>query len=146
VSAGALAAESLRLVTEDRLHHKFPRVTGLSPVLTELAAFEQRLVSIDTISAPDCVAVVRTAGAMKTSSDLGESLLNGRDLAAAREAYKQGDVEASKTAHTVGVTPQRQNASWQRASSAFAPPYRAAGGSGQLGPPSERPVHCSPSQ
>ena len=46
---------------------------------------------------------------MKTSSDLGESLLNGRDLAAAREAYKQGDVEASKTAHTVGVTPQRQN-------------------------------------
>ena len=47
---------------------------------------------------------------MKTSSDLGESLLNGRDLAAAREAYKQGDVEASKTAHTVGVTPQRQNA------------------------------------
>ena len=83
---------------------------------------------------------------MKTSSDLGESLLNGRDLAAAREAYKQGDVEASKTAHTVGVTPQRQNAAGQRASSAFAPPYRAAGGSGQLGPPSERPVHCSPSQ
>ena len=48
---------------------------------------------------------------MQTSSNLGESLLNGRDLAAAREAYKQGDVEASKTAHTVGVTPQRQN-SW----------------------------------
>ena len=46
---------------------------------------------------------------MQTSSNLGESLLNGRDLAAAREAYKQGDVEASKTAHTVAVTPQRQN-------------------------------------
>ena len=52
-------------------------------------------------------------GGMHTSSNLGESLLNGRDLAMAREAYKQGDVEASKTAHTVGVTPQRQNASAQ---------------------------------
>ena len=49
---------------------------------------------------------------MQMSSNLGESLLNGRDLAAAREAYKQGDVEASKTAHTVAVAPQRQNVSW----------------------------------
>ena len=49
---------------------------------------------------------------MQTSSNLGESLLNGRDLAAAREAYKEGDVEASKTAHTVAVAPQRQNVSW----------------------------------
>jgi len=56
---------------------------------------------------------------MTTPSNLGENLLNGRDLAAARDAYEQGDAEASKTAHTAGVTPQRQHAGpWQCPSSA----------------------------
>ena len=47
---------------------------------------------------------------MTTPSNLGENLLNGRDLAAARDAYQQGDAEASKTAHTAGVMLQCQNA------------------------------------
>ena len=38
VSAGALAAESLRLVTEDRLHYICATFRGFPPVLTELAA------------------------------------------------------------------------------------------------------------
>ena len=48
---------------------------------------------------------------MATPSNLGENLLNGRDLAAARDAYQQGDAEASKTAHMAGAAQRRQNAS-----------------------------------
>ena len=36
-------------------------------------------------------------------SVLSENLLNGRDLAAARDAYQTRDADASKTAHTAGA-------------------------------------------
>jgi len=51
---------------------------------------------------------------MTTPSNLGENLLNGRDLAAARDAYQQGDAEASKTAHTAGIAPESHQSGGDR--------------------------------
>ena len=41
------------------------------------------------------------------ATNLSENLLNGRDLAAARDAYQTRDAEASKTAHTAGALAAR---------------------------------------
>jgi hypothetical protein len=81
---------------------------------------------------------------MATPSNLGENLLNGRDLAAARDAYQQGDAEASKTAHMAGAAQRRQNASSAVPKPVIGASLGARGGSGQLGPPRERPVHRAP--
>ena len=66
VSAGALAAESLRLVTEDRLHYIGATFRGYPPVLTELAC--RTVVGDDwCVDHPDAlIAVLRAvAGACK---------------------------------------------------------------------------------
>ena len=91
------------------------QVTSLSRGAQSLSRYSAELfgvVSQASRSRPrwlKLAAEARRAG-MTTPSNLGENLLNGRDLAAARDAYQQGDAEASKTAHTAGVMLQCQNA------------------------------------
>ena len=69
-------------------------------------------------------------------SVLSENLLNGRDLAAARDAYQTRDADASKTAHTAGACAAgSRRHTLGSAHTAPAPPLRvwAPGGSGSGG-------------
>ena len=68
-------------------------------------------------------------------SVLSENLLNGRDLAAARDAYQTRDADASKTAHTAGACAagSRRHTLGSAHLGVWAP-----GGSGRLGSPRER--------
>ena len=79
-----------------------------------------------------CIATSITMGI----SVLSENLLNGRDLAAARDAYQTRDADASKTAHTAGARAAgSRRHTLGSAHTAPAPPLRvwAPGGSGSGG-------------
>ena len=75
------------------------------------------------------------------ATNLSENLLNGRDLAAARDAYQTRDAEASKTAHTAGALAARSK--HHLASAQNWPLRRPPDGSAASGETEHRaPSHC----